>query len=95
MKVFWTESALAHLDSIYDHIQKDSPHYARQVVDRLTRRSIQIGQFPHSGRQVPELDMAAIREVIESPYRLIFLIGDESIEILAVLHAAMSFPPDL
>jgi toxin ParE1/3/4 len=39
VKVFWTENAIAHLVTIYDHIAKDSPFYARKMVDRLTRRS--------------------------------------------------------
>jgi hypothetical protein len=36
-----------------------------RVVDRLTRRSQQIGQFPHSGRAVPECDLPHLREVLE------------------------------
>ncbi len=92
MKVVWTESALSHLDLIHDHIAKDSPTYARQMVDRLTQRSIQLGQFPQSGRKVPELNAASVREVIEAPYRIIFLVKEDRIEVLALLHGAMSFP---
>lgn len=95
MKVVWTESALTHLDLIYNHIAKDSPIYARQMVDRLTQRSIHLGQFPRSGRKVPELNVVSVREVIEAPYRIIFRVKEQQIEILAVLHGAMSFPSDL
>jgi plasmid stabilization system protein ParE len=42
------------------------------MVDRLTRRSQQIGEFPLSGRMVPEYEMTQIREVVEGPYRIIY-----------------------
>ncbi|MEJ2648628.1 MAG: type II toxin-antitoxin system RelE/ParE family toxin [Sedimentisphaerales bacterium] len=72
MKVHWTDTALRHLDAIYHFIAQDSPPYAKRMVDRLTRRSQQISEFPFSGRSVPEYEMEQIREVIEGPYRIIY-----------------------
>ena len=54
----------------------------------MTRRSQQIGQFPLSGRAVPEYEMKQIREVIEGPYRIIYYVKADQIDVLAVLHAA-------
>ena len=88
MKVHWTDTAWNHLDSIYNFIAQDSPAYAKRMVDRLTRRSQQIGKFPFSGRSVPEYDMKQIREVIEGPYRIIYYIKPDQIDVLAVLHGA-------
>lgn len=45
MKVHWTESAEAHLDAIYAYIAQDSQTYALRMVDRITKRSQQIGSF--------------------------------------------------
>jgi plasmid stabilization system protein ParE len=84
VKVRWTESAVHYLVAIHDYIARDSPTYALRVVDRLTRRSQQIGQFPHSGRVVPECDLPHLREVIEGPYR----IREDQIEVVAVIHGA-------
>lgn len=53
MKVRWTDNALKHLLDIYEYISDNSPVYARRMVDRLTRRSEQIANFPMSGRKVP------------------------------------------
>ena len=88
MKVHWTDTAQRHLDAIYQFIAQDSPAYAKRMVDRLTRRSQQIGQFPFSGRSVPEFEMKQIREVIEGPYRIIYYIKVDQIDVLAVLHGA-------
>jgi toxin ParE1/3/4 len=60
------------------------------MVDRLTRRSQQIGNFPFSGRTVPEYEMEQIREVIEGPYRIIYYIKADQIDVLAVLHGAQN-----
>jgi toxin ParE1/3/4 len=88
MKVHWTDTALRQLDSIYYFIAHDSPVYAKRMVDRLTRRTKQIGEFPFSGRSVPEYEMEQIREVIEGPYRIIYYMKTDQIDVLAVLHGA-------
>ena len=88
MKVHWTDTAQRHLDAIYHFIAQDSPAYAKRMVDRLTRRSQQIGKFPFSGRSVPEYEMEQIREVIEGPYRIIYYVKVDQIDVLAVLHGA-------
>ncbi|MFM8300427.1 MAG: type II toxin-antitoxin system RelE/ParE family toxin [Microcystis aeruginosa] len=88
MKVFWTETAVNHLSSIYKYISQNSPQYAQRLVERLTRRSEQIANFPFSGRLVPEFETEQIREVIEGSYRIIYYIKPEQIDVIAVLHAA-------
>ena len=92
MKVRWTDEAQAHLDSIYQHIAADSPVYALRMVDKLTRRSQQIGDFPLSGRVVPEYEEYTVRDVIEPPYRNYRLAPDDRVDVLAVIHGARLLP---
>ena len=94
MRVYWTHTAIAHLLAIYEHIARDAPIYAQRIVDRLTRRSEQIATFPQSGRVVPEYGASDIREVIERPYRIIYRIREEQIDVLAVVHSAQVLPPE-
>jgi toxin ParE1/3/4 len=89
MRIHWTNTAEWHLNAIHAHIALDSPEYARRMVDRLTRRSIQIAEFPYSGRKVPEYDVDHIREIIEGSFRIIYAIKPDQIDVLAVIHAAM------
>ena len=93
MKVHWTETAEGHLDAIYAYIAQDSPRYALRMVDRLTRRSQQIADFPLSGRKVPEYEMDQIREVIEGPYRIIYYLKPDQIDVLAVIHGSQDILP--
>ncbi len=92
MKVCWTDHAKQQLAGIHDHIALDSARYALRVVARLTRRSQQIARFPKSGRRVPELNREDIREVIETPYRIIYRILADRIDVLTVFHAAQQPP---
>lgn len=66
--------------------------YAQRMIDRLTRRSEQIGHFPQSGRVVPEFELPDIREVIEGPYRIVYRILPKQVDILAVVHGSRKTP---
>jgi len=90
MRVHWTETAEAHLDALYAYIAQDSETYALRTVDRITRRSQQIGEFPLSGRKVPEYERDQIREVFSGPYRIIYHIKADQIDVIAVIHGAMN-----
>ena len=90
MKVHWTDTAREHLDTIHAHFAQNSPAYARRLVDRLTRRSQQIAVFPLSGRRVPEMDVDQIREVFEGPYRIVYFIKPDQIEVLAKLRLKLA-----
>jgi toxin ParE1/3/4 len=92
MDVQWTDTATSHLDSIYAYIARDSERYALRIVDRITQRSIQIAEYPLSGRMVPEISIEQIREVIEGPHRIVYYIKPDQIDVLAVIHGAENYP---
>jgi toxin ParE1/3/4 len=93
--VSWTENAISHLIAIYDHIARDSPFYAQRMVDRVTAKSRLIAEFPRAGRVVPEYELNDVREVFEKPYRVIYRVKPDRIDILAVIHGARLLPPEL
>jgi len=92
MRVHWTDNAIEHLVGIYTYISQNSPVYAKRMVDKITRRSEQISDFPMSGRKVPEYQSDEIREVIEKPYRIIYRIKPDQIDVLAVVHGSQLLP---
>lgn len=92
MNVEWTDAALEQLWAIHEYLARSSPQYAQRVVDRITRRTQQIRSFPLSGRLVREFDAPQIREVIEGPYRIIYYIKPDQIDVLAVIHSAQQSP---
>jgi plasmid stabilization system protein ParE len=65
------------------------------MVDRITRRSEQISTQPLSGRKVPEYEAEDIRELIEKPYRIIYRVKQDQIDVLAVIHGAQLLPGEI
>jgi plasmid stabilization system protein ParE len=90
MKVLWTKNAIEHPAGIYDYIAVNSPAYAKRMVDKITKRSLQIAGMPYSGRQVPEYEEDDVRELIEYPYRIIYRIKIQSAGIQKRLHETES-----
>jgi toxin ParE1/3/4 len=95
VKVFWTEIAVENLSAIYTYIAQNSPRYATRIIDRITKRSQQLANFPLSGRIVPEFETEQIREVIEGSYRIIYYIKPEQIDVLAVIHGSQEITPSI
>lgn len=95
MNVFWTLDAKLRLREIEAYITKDSPNAARDTAIRLIRRSRELEQPPLLGKRLPQYADADIRELLERPYRLIYRIQTDRIEILTVMHYRQLMPSDL
>lgn len=94
MKVHWTNQARTRLKLIHDYISEESPEAAIKVVDRITARSLQLNALPNSGRKVPEYQRNDVREVLERPYRIIYKIKSDQIDVLTVMHYRQILPAD-
>ncbi len=95
MRVHWTNRAKARLKLIHDYINEESPRSALQAVDRITARSMQLNELPNSGRKVPEYDRYDVREILERPYRIIYKIKSDQIDVLTVMHYRQILPMDI
>ena len=95
MNVYWTEAALADLRAVQAYIARHSPRYADAMVQRIINRTDSLTHNPLIGAVVPEYDVEILREVLESPYRVIYRVMAEQFHIIAVIHAARTIPPDL
>ena len=89
MTIEWSEVAQADLDDIYQYIARDVPYYAELFIDRLIEATDKLEDHPRIGRRVPEADYRDdIRELIVQGYRIIYLVTDETIYILTVIHGS-------
>lgn len=86
MKLRWTNRARQDLVNIGRYIAQDNPPAARRWVARLRKRAQQACRAPESGRVVPELKRADVREVIERTYRIVYRIRSETIDVLTVFE---------
>lgn len=95
MKAAWTHKALLRLQQIHDYIALDQPSNAKRFVDRLTRKADLIASAPNGGRVVSQYGRDDIREAYEGEYRIIYRIGVDRIDILAVRHTARLLPKNI
>lgn len=88
MRVEWSDLALDDLDEIARYIERDSPFYAREFIERIFDTTDRLAIFPHSGRLVPEADDNQIREVIVQGYRVMYDIEADRVLVLAIMHGS-------
>jgi plasmid stabilization system protein ParE len=84
--VVWSPEALDDVEDIAGYIARDSVFYAAAVVEKMLAAASGLGQFPQSGRIVPELNQPDIRERFVYSYRLIYRIEPARILVTAVIH---------
>ena len=94
MRVVWTNRAFDHLLQLHEQFRLTSEVYAERMVDRLISRSEQLEAFPYSGRRVPEYDRDDVRELIERPYRLVYRVREDRLDVLAVVHGRRLLPDE-
>ena len=56
-RVTWSPEALDDVEAIAEYIERDSPVYARAVVQKILATTRKLQRFPRAGRTVPELDV--------------------------------------
>jgi toxin ParE1/3/4 len=87
-RVQWAEAAVRDLEELVGYIAADSPLNAERVLDKLEKRARTLESAPVRGRVVPELAHFGIRnwrELIARPYRIIYRIEENTVNVLAVL----------
>jgi toxin ParE1/3/4 len=89
-KVYWTRSAQLDLLEIVDYIKTDSKNNARDIFQKIKSKSLELNMMPMRGRVVPEFrefNIDKYRELLISPWRIIYLIDNHSVYILGVVDS--------
>jgi toxin ParE1/3/4 len=92
--VVWTGRAREDLKAVVQYIKSDNPQAAQSFGFRLIKEAESVTAFPQSGRIVAEINDPLIREVICSPYRIVYKINepDQIIYIVRIWHSARGNP---
>ena len=86
MKIRWTKQAANDLENIHAYIADDSEYYAQRFAARIIEAVDRLGRFPRMGKVVAEADDENIRELLYRTYRIIYMIRDETVVVLAIVH---------
>lgn len=88
--VLWAETAQRDLESLIDFIAADNPGNAIEIFNKIRAKALTLNTLPEKGRIVPELEEQGIslyRELILSPWRVIYRISGKSVYVLAVIDS--------
>ena len=89
-RVVWSEAALADLRSLVCYIARDDREVAKRFGDLIVTKLDSVHTFPRIGRIVPEHREDRLRELIVSPYRIIYEIDDALLtrSVLQIWHGS-------
>jgi plasmid stabilization system protein ParE len=92
MRVVWSNRALKSLAGIHEVLALDSTEAANRTVDRILRRGDQLAAFPNSGRVVVRFRRPDLRELVEPPYRIVYRVRQQQVQVVDVFHTSQ-LPP--
>lgn len=91
MRVEWTSEALDDVDRAVEYIARDRPQAAQEVAQRIWNATRQLADHPGLGRPGR---VAGTRELIilDLPYIAPYIVRNNRVVILRILHGAMKWP---
>lgn len=89
-EVIWSNVAENDLKNIIEYIAADNPSNALRIFKNIKQTASNLYILPERGRVVPELRDQGIlqyRELIISPWRVIYRISEKIVYVLSVLDS--------
>lgn len=87
----WTREASNDLISIFNFIAKDSISNASKVISKISAEVLKLQIYEEIGRYIPEVNLDNARELIVYNFRIMYLIEEKEISIIAIYHSAQDF----
>ena len=92
MRIVWSPTARRRAAEAVDLIAQDRPTVALEWYEGLVRRIELLRDLPEQGRVVPEWHEESVREILWEPYRVIYEVFVDRVEILTLSHARQQLP---
>lgn len=85
MELRIAQSALEDLQAIQVHyIEEGVPHISDEYVRAILEQAEMLVRHPDAGRIVPEFGLSHIRELIHSPFRVVYLRQEAEVVLIRV-----------
>ena len=92
MNIVWSTEARRSLRAIRRFIARDSEFYAVSMIGRIIDRVEAVARAPTKGHPVHEYPEEQLKEVHESPYRIIYRVSSLGLEVVTVVHFKQLLP---
>lgn len=94
MKARYTANALADMASIFEHIARDNPRAAANVVERIKQTVSRLELFPLTGHRC-DIPRVLVAPLGRYPYSIYYQVTDREVLILHLRHGARLPPTQL
>ena len=92
LKLKWTHRALRQLLDAQEYIARENPAAAKQVVERVAAAASRLLHHPKLGR-VGRIAGTYELVVNRTPYFVVYVLMDDTVQIVRVLHGKQSWVP--
>lgn len=83
--VSFAESAVRDLEDVREwYASQLAPEVGDRLVREVVERVEQLAEFPDSGRVVPEFDTPWLRELVYSPFRIVYRVDQGRVRVVRV-----------
>ncbi len=86
MKIVWSPLAVEKVGDFAALIASDKPMVAGKWAEEIFESVERLADLPYSGKMVPEIRRAEIREIYNGNYRIIYRLYDDKNHVLTVRH---------
>jgi addiction module RelE/StbE family toxin len=90
-EIVWTEAAIRKIEEIGEFISQDSFQRSKDFINSLVDKTKRLSTFPFSGRIIPEFNDEKRRELIVEPFRILYIINNDQIIIINIIHNSQDF----
>ncbi len=88
-RVIWSDEAREALRSIYVRREAFQTGAGKRMVRRIRKHVNTLESFPESGRILPEAGLPVLREKVVPPYRVLYRLYNDRVEIVTCGHGAL------
>ena len=83
--ITFAESAVKDLEAIRIwYVDQQVPDVGGKILREIIAQIERLNSFPESGRIVPEFGIAKLREIIYSPFRIIYRLDENRVKVVRV-----------
>jgi len=94
MRLEWSLLALSDREEIFDYIEADNPKAAVDIDLRIETSAEKLIDFPLIGR-LGRVDGTPELVITDTPFVAAYIITDDAVRILRVLHGARMWPDEM
>jgi len=85
VKIEFSESAISDLEGIKSYyLEQQVPHIGDKFISDIINHIETLSSNPEIGRLVPEFQLPHIRDLIHSPFRVVYTLNEVEVQIIRV-----------